>query len=135
MNTLFKIAKSNDIEIVAGNIPHCVSMSMDGYVCLDFSCFSNSASSRVHLGHEIGHCMTGAFYSRYMPFQVRRKQENTADKWAIRQLIPKSAFFRALDNGYTEVCQLAEYFNVTEEFMCKAYCYYMHGNLAVELYF
>ena len=28
-----------------------------------------------------------------------------------------------------------DYFNVTEDFMRKAVCFYIHGNLAAELYF
>ena len=38
-------------------------------------------------------------------------------------------------HGYTEFWELAERFGVTEEFAKKAVCYYVHGNLASELYF
>ena len=38
-------------------------------------------------------------------------------------------------DGYTEVWELAELFGVTEQFMRKAICLYVHGNVAEELYF
>ena len=41
----------------------------------------------------------------------------------------------AVASGCTELRELAEHFNVTEEFMKKAVCWYTHGNLACDLYF
>ena len=40
----------------------------------------------------------------------------------------------AVASGYTDYWSLAEHFGVTEEFMRKAVCWYVHGNLAVEEY-
>jgi len=37
--------------------------------------------------------------------------------------------------GCTELWQLADRFGVTEDFVKKAVCLYVHGNLATELYF
>ena len=41
----------------------------------------------------------------------------------------------AIAGGCTELWELAERFGVTEEFIKKAVCYYVHGNVAAELYF
>lgn len=93
------------------------------------------AAETVSLAHELGHCETGSFYNQAATLDVRQKHENRADKWAIRQLIPADALDQAVADGYTELWQLAEYFGVTEEFMKKAVCLYVHGNMAAELYF
>ena len=90
---------------------------------------------RVHLGHEIGHCVTGSFYNRYAAADSRDRHENRADKWAVKQLIPVEELDKAVAEGCTEIWELAERFGVTEEFIRKAVCYYVHGNLATELYF
>ena len=139
MTNLFHAAQKAGITVEYCRIPLNASLSVQDeggdFVLMDYSLLKDETNERVHLAHEIGHCIKGAFYNAYAAHDVRQKHENRADKWAIRQLIPKSAFFRALGNGYTEICQLAEYFNVTEEFMRKALCYYVYGNLAVELYF
>jgi hypothetical protein len=87
------------------------------------------------LAHEIGHCETGSFYNEYATCDVRQKHENRADKWAIEHKFSKEDLFTAMEEGYTELWSLAEYFGVTEDFMKKAVCWYTHGNLAVDLYF
>lgn len=87
------------------------------------------------LAHELGHCYTGSFYNRYATCDVRQKHENRADKWAVTHLISKDELDKALSEGHTEIWDLAERFNVTEDFMRKAVCWYEHGNLAVDVCF
>ena len=45
------------------------------------------------------------------------------------------ALNEAVSEGNTEVWQLADYFNVSEEMMKKAICLYKFGNLDVDRYF
>jgi hypothetical protein len=54
--------------------------------------------------------------------------------WQKKHMNLMEEGFRQTD-GYTEFWELAERFGVTEEFAKKAVCYYVHGNLASELYF
>lgn len=93
------------------------------------------AKEIVCLGHELGHCNTGSFYNRWATCDIRKKHENRADKWAIERLVPLEDFDQAIADGYDNIPDLADYFNVTEDFMRKAVCFYIHGNLAAELYF
>ena len=51
------------------------------------------------------------------------------------QLVTEDALDEAVADGCCEISNLAERFGVTEQFMKKAVCYYVHGNLAAELYF
>ena len=78
---------------------------------------------------------TGAFYNVDSPCDIRGKHENKANKWAIQHLISESKLDEAIANGYTEIWSLAEYFDVTEDFMKKVVCWYTYGNLDTELYF
>lgn len=90
----------------------------------------------VHkLSHELGHCMTGSFYNQYSSFDCRQRHENRADKWAVRHLVSVEALDEAIAEGCSEIWELAERFGVPEEFMKKVICYYVHGNVASELYF
>lgn len=93
------------------------------------------AQETVCLAHELGHCKTGSFYNRYAALDIRQKHENRADKWAIWQLVPEAALDQAVADGCADLSALAERFGVTEQFMRKAVCWYIHGNLATELYF
>lgn len=112
-------------------------MDTDGscFVAIDPGKIQNEADERSKLAHELGHCLTGAFYNQYSNFDCRQKHENRADKWAVRQLITVEELDEAIAAGHTEIWDLADHFGVPEEFARKAVCYYVHGNLATELYF
>ncbi len=105
------------------------------YIALDPGKLTSEADEMTKLSHELGHCLTGSFYNYYTPYDCRHRHENRADKWAIRQLVPVDDLDTAVAEGCTELWALAERFGVTEPFMRKAVCYYVHGNLATELYF
>ena len=95
----------------------------------------DSLDEKMKLAHELGHCCTGSFYNRYAARDVRTRHENRADKWAILTLIPEGELREALDAGITEPWELAEHFEVSEEFLRKAVCWYNNGTLAIEYYY
>ena len=104
-------------------------------VFMDFGNIRTDAEELVVVAHEGGHISTGATHRVDSPYDLVEKHEYKADKWAIQRLIPEEALDEAVAGGCTELWQLAEHFGVTEEFMKKAVCWYVHGNLAAELYF
>ena len=140
MQTLYDLARQQNIEVLTFPMRKSGSMSVmteDGacYVGMDPGVQDGGVCERVHLAHELGHCVTGSFYNIYAAVDHRRRHENRADKWAVRKLIPVQALDEAVAQGCTEYWALAEKFGVTEDFIRKAVCYYVHGNLATELYF
>lgn len=137
---LYRYAEKKQIEILDYSLPYCGSMSImeesgTCFIGIDESVMDGDAVEKVHLAHELGHCLTGSFYSRHTAVDSRQRHENRADKWAIKHLIPVVDLDDAVAHGCTEIWELAEWFGVTEEFARKAVCYYVHGNLATELYF
>lgn len=137
---LYQLAQQENIEVLSYPLPQNDSMSvmLDGGQCfvgLDPSLRDGSVQERVHLSHELGHCVTGSFYNIYAAVDSRRRHENRADKWAVTTLISVEELDNAIAQGCTEVWELAEYFQVTEAFIRKALCWYVHGNMAAELYF
>ena len=140
MRSLYRLAERRGIDVVSFPLPDTGSMSVqcdsdNCYIGMDNSRDFTEAEKRTHLAHELGHCVTGSFYNAYATVDHRRRHENRSDKWAIKKLIPKDELDEAIENGCTEVWELAEWFGVTEEYIKKAVCYYTHGNLATELYF
>lgn len=135
MKQLWETAQTHNIDVFYGSIPHCRSLSLPDHICLDYSLLFDNADSRVCFAHEIGHCVTGSFYNRYTPLDVRQKHENRADRWAVQKLIPVDALDDAVANGYTTLWELAEFFGVTEDFMRKAVCLHTYGNIAEKIYF
>ena len=140
LRNLYDFAKQQNIEVLACPMPRNGSMSVmteDGrcFVGMDDSVRDGGIQERVHLSHELGHCATGSFYNIHAAIDYRQRHENRANKWAIQSLIPMEALDDAIAEGCTEVWELAERFQVTEDFIRKAVCFYVHGNLAEELYF
>ena len=137
---LYDFAQQQNIEVIPLPLPENGSMSImeeDGscYIGMDASIRDGGREERVHLSHEIGHCVTGSFYNIYAAIDCRQRHENRADKWAVSHVISVDDLDEAVAEGCTEIWELAERFGVTEEFVRKAVCYYVHGNVATELYF
>ena len=136
---LYDLAKQENIEVFDFALPATGSMSvMEAGKCfigMDPGVKDGGVQERVHLSHEIGHCVTGSFYNRYAAVDCRQRHENRANKWAVQTLIPVEDLDDAIASGCTEVWELAERFGVTEDFVRKAVCWYVHGNMAAELYF
>lgn len=140
VSALYKIANEQNIEVLEFSMPVNESMSVmdyDGkcYIGIDPTIKDGGPQERVHMAHELGHCATGSFYSIHTAIDSRQRHENRADKWAVRQLITEDALDEAVAEGCTEIWALAERFGVTEQFIKKAICLYVHGNVAEELYF
>ena len=137
---LYAQASSQNIPVYRHPMARCGSMSLmlsDGscVIGMDDRVADGGTQERVHLSHELGHCCTGSFYNIYASRDLRERHENRADKWAVRRLIPVSDLDDAIAAGHTELWDLAEHFGVTETFLKKAICLYVHGNTASELYF
>lgn len=138
MDELFRIADESDISIEYERLPLNESISAQTgnlcFVVMDHALAGNSASARVHLAHELGHCVTGSFYNPRSCLGIRQKHENTADKWAIEHTITADELDDAIAEGCGEYWQLAERFGVTVDFIKKTVCWYTYGNLAVDQY-
>lgn len=139
LSSLYRQCERKNITVVEFPLPENASMSLEAdekcYIGIDRKQLQNDADERTRLAHEIGHCITGSFYSRHTAVDSRQRHENRADKWAVRRLISESDLDTAVAEGHTELWDLAEHFGVTEDLIKKAVCLYTHGNIAAELYF
>ena len=137
--TLFRLCQLADqfgIEIDYFSMRDTKSLAMpQGWIALDTDRIENTIEAKICLAHEMGHIETNSFYNVHSPLDVRQKHENRANKWAIKHLITEEELDEAVANGHTEIWDLADYFDVTEDFMRKVVCFYTYGNLAKELYF
>lgn len=133
---LYQFAEENGIPVYWFNLDQAESLSFCGpegecAIAMNPWHLPSVAEEKVKLAHELGHCETGSFYNKYAALDIREKHEHRADKWAIEHLVPAADLRQAAREGHTELWDLAEYFDVTEDFMQKAVWYHRHGNLAV----
>ena len=103
----------------------------DGFIGMDVNKLEDSARESVCLAHEMGHCLTGSFYTVDSSLQQRQRCEERADRWAMGQLVPLEELKAALKSGMTRPHELAEHFGVPEEFLIRCIQYYKEAKGAL----
>ena len=114
LNMRYKKAASIAVQLPGGQC--CIG--------LDRTKLRTDAERKTALFHELGHCETGAFYTRYSPVDNRGKCEEMADRWAIRKELSYKKLLQAMRAGHTEAWDLADYSGVTEDMIRKAVDFY-----------
>ena len=126
---LYDLASRQNIAVLRYPMKENGSMSLmepDGtcYIGMDDRVLDGGIQERMHLGHELGHCMTGSFYNIYSSCDIRARHERKAKKWAIKKLVPKDELKDAVESGLTELWELSEYFDLPAAFMAEVIEYY-----------
>ena len=103
----------------------------DGFIGMDVDKLETSAQETVCLAHEMGHCLTGSFYTVDTGLQQRQRCEERADRWAMGQLVPLEELKQVLQGGITCTYELAEHFDVPEPFLCRCIQYYKEAKGAL----
>ncbi len=124
MDELFKIAEENNIPIIYSDFNKIESAAVcdEGGNCLigiNTRKVRTRRDEKVRLAHELGHCMTGTFYTRKTAYELMSRYEYRADKWAIVQVIPREEL-RQMLNSDAEIWQICDRYNVDESFVKKA---------------
>jgi len=70
------------------------------------------------------HYMSGAFYRAYSPFEVKEQAEHRAFAASVEKYLPVNEILNCYKMGMTENWEIAEYFNLEEEFVEKAVHYW-----------
>jgi len=97
-------------------------------IFIDAESIATTAEEACIIAHELGHCETGTTHAVYSPLDLVTKHEYAANKQAVHRLIPYDDMLNAIRSGCTEVWQLADRFNVTEDFVRLAdYIYRCEG--------
>lgn len=103
----------------------------DGFIGMDVDKLENTAEETVCLAHEMGHCLTGSFYTVESSLCQQRRCEERADRWAMGQLVPLEELKGLLERGITRPDELAEYFGVPEQFLRKCVQFYKEAKGAL----
>lgn len=130
---LYRYAEKKSITVDIMKIPKNKSFSVrmfgKDFIAIDEKAMENSSEERTHLVHELGHCETGAFYSIGASLTQREKAEERAARWAVKKLIPKWELKELIEKGYQK-WDLADYYNVTEDFIETAYHLYFEVEMS-----
>ena len=105
--------------------PGATIRDQDAYaVFLDFSKIRSTRLLRGVCYHELGHAATGALHKVDSPYELVERSEYRANRWAAQHYMTAADFKDAFAAGYTELWQLAEYFDLPEQDIQTALTYW-----------
>ena len=130
LNSLYDIAEKENIKIYDWYIEDCNGIYLNydkiNAIALNYDRLGTYIDEKCTLAEELGHYYMNAFYPiSCTDKQLIDKQEYRAKKWAFKALVPFSKLKKLADSGYKYVYEFAEELGVTEDFINKAYNYYM----------
>ena len=93
-------------------------------VFLDFMKAQSTRQLKGICLHELGHVATGALHKVSSPYETVGRSEAKANRWAAEHFLTTDDFRVAFADGYTELWELAEYFDLPEEDIKNALHYW-----------
>ena len=99
----------------------------DGVYMAVFLDFTQIRSTRLLRGvccHEMGHVATGALHKVESPYELAERSEYRANRWCAQHYLTQEGFREAFQAGYTELWQLAEFFDMPERDVRAALTYW-----------
>lgn len=96
----------------------------DYAVFLDFSKIRSTRLLRGIYFHEMGHLATGALHKVDSPYELVERSEYRAKRWSAEHFLTEEDFREAFRYGYTELWQLAEFFDLPEADVSAALHYW-----------
>ena len=126
--SLYELAEANNIRVDCYDLAENKSITIEDknefFVAINPFVLTSHQNEKMVLAHELGHCCTGSIYIRSASEVDRLKAEYWADKWIVKTLVPAAALMDAIHAGYTEVWDLAERFDVSEDLVRRAFDIY-----------
>lgn len=135
LNKLYDLAEQQNYDVIDCDLSTINQKGMifkiknKTSILIDYNRIETTAEETVITAHEIGHAETDSLYKVNSSQEEINRSEYQATKWAVKNLIPFPEYLEALTNGIVEKWQLAEHFNVTEDFILKTHYIYQRQGL------
>ena len=128
LSDFYTYCKQNNVDVIPFmGMPAEGATVRDGTemaIFLDFSLIRSTRQLKGVCLHEQGHAATGALHKISSPFELVERSEYRANRWAAEHFLPVEDFRDAFAAGYTELWQLAEYFDLPEHDVKNALTYW-----------
>ena len=129
LDELYAFAEEHGIKIHDFNFGALKSMSVPDNIGINYHNLSGTLEEKTLLFHEMGHCVTGCFYQGKSPLDLKTRHEFRANKWSFMKQIPVDDLRQAVQKGYKETWELAEYFEADESVVIRAITYYRENGM------
>ena len=124
----YDYCKKNRVDVIPYfGMPQPGATLRDGSYYAVFLDFSKILTTRLLRGvccHELGHIATGALHKVDSPYELVERSEYRANRYMAQAFLTEDAFREAFSAGYTELWQLAEYFDLPEQDIKNALTYW-----------
>ena len=128
LKDFYDYCRQNGVDVIPfAGMPHPGATLRDRgryAVFLDFTQIPSTRLLRGICSHEMSHAATGALHKVASPFELVERSEYRANRWATQRFLKADAFREAFALGYTELWQLAEYFDLPERVITDALAYW-----------
>lgn len=129
LSDFYTYCDDNDIDVIPymGMPSEGATVRDQGYYAI-FLDIAKIRSTRLLKGvccHEMGHAATGALHKVCSPYETVERSEYRANRWVAENHITDKMFRDAFRDGYTEIWQLAEYFDLPEDVVRTSAAYWM----------
>jgi len=121
---LIQAAEDDDIEVMEVSFKGGLKGLYSDNVISINSKIQTSIEKKCILIEELGHHYKTAGNIIDLKNVCNRKQELKARNWSYERLVPLKSLIKASYNGCTDLYELAEYLDVTEEFLKDTLNYY-----------
>lgn len=128
ISDFYDYCKDNSVDVIPyAGCPQPGATIRDSGCYAFFLDFTKITSTRLLRGvcyHELGHAATGALHKIDSPFELAERSEYRANRWSAEQYLTADDFRAAFTDGYTELWQLSEYFDLPESDIQAALTYW-----------
>ena len=128
LSDFYGFCKANGVDVIPFAGCPCPGATIrDGEFYAVFLDFTQIRSTRLLRGvccHEMAHVATGALHKVDSPYELVERSEYRATRWATERYLTEDAFRTAFQEGYTELWQLADYFDLPERVVSDALTYW-----------
>lgn len=128
LSEFYGYCRKNGVAIIPyEGIPQPGATIRDGdtyAVFLDFSQIKTTRLLRGVCAHELSHLESGALHRPASPYDLAQRSEYRANRYFAQHYLTEKALRTAFRAGYTELWQLAEFFDLPEQDIQKALTYW-----------
>ena len=128
LQSFYDYCDANNVDVMAfPRFPADACTVRDhGYYCVVLNPGTLTTFRRLRTAaiHEEGHLRTGALHKVDSPYQLVAQSEHRAEAASFQHYLPPDKIRAAMRAGYTEPWQLADYFDLEEDFIKKALHYW-----------
>ena len=128
LQSFYEYCAANDVDVMAyPRLPADACTVRDhGYYCVVLNPEALNTFRRLRTAaiREEGHLRTGALHKVDSPYQLVAQSEHRANAASFRRYLPPNKIRAAMRSGYTDPWQLADYFDLEEEYIKKALHYW-----------